>query len=152
MIDLTPTEVLSYSALNPEHFGVSAGTTLVGGEPVNVVDTEGNVVYSTVEAARLAFDDIVVDQSDAVRAKLALIYYALAKLYGVLADRKGMYVGLVTQRGGQVSTPLGSYAELMNAASRNYQEARNLYPDAAWPSLDPSASGGTVALHRTYVP
>jgi len=150
---MTPSEILSAGGLRPRHFGVSEDPMSDGsGGVVLPVDQPGNVVYSTIAAARFAFDDIVTDQSDETRAELAFTYFALSRLYGVLADRKAQFVGLVTQPGGQVSTPLGSYAELMRAANRNYQEAKNLYPDAAWPHIDGEVSGGSFKVARSYVP
>lgn len=149
---MLPSEVLSYANLRASYFGVPDGTVDVDGVAEPIVDQPDNVVYNTVSAAKLAFDRIVLDQSDSTRAQLALIYFTLAHLYGVLADEKGLFVGLVTQRGGQVSTPLGSFNELMKAAQRNYQNARNLYPDIDWPPLDPEASGGSVSVPRSYVP
>lgn len=149
---LAPSEILKHApALSPEHFGVAAGMVPDGaGGEIPAVDVPGNPVHNTVVAAEVLFNSVVTDRSDVVRAQLALIYYSLARLYGLLADEKAMYVGLVTQRGGQVSTPLGSHAELMRAAQRNYREAMNLYPDADWPPLDIGVSGGTVTLKRTY--
>lgn len=149
-ITLLPSEALGYSTLRPSHFGALDGTVDVNGQQEIAVDQPGNVVYVTVSAAKLQFDEIVTDQSDATRAKTALIYFSLAKLFGVLADRKAQFVGSVTQPGGMVSTPLGSHAELTRASQRNYQEAKNLYPDAAWPPLDGVATGGNVGFQRTY--
>jgi len=148
-----PSEILAYAQLRPAHFGVAEGVlTDDEGNPHIPVDQPGNVVYNTVTAARVAFDRIVTNQSDTVRAQLAFIYYALSRLFGVLADRKAQHVGLATGRGGQVSTPIGSHLELMQAARRNYQEAKNLYPDAPWPPIDGEASGGSVKVPRSYVP
>lgn len=141
-----PSEVLSYSQLTPAHFGVLEGD--LNGVPA--VDTPGNPVYNTVATAYAVFSTIVPSPTDPGRAKLALIYYSLALLYGVLADEKAMYVGLITQRGGQVSTPIGSHAELSRASERNYQNARNLYPDADWPPLSQDVSGGYFSPQRVY--
>lgn len=149
---MLPSEVLAYSQLRPAHFGVAEGLVGDPGEEQQAVDLPGNVVYNTVAAAQIKFDDIVTDQSDSARAEIALVYFTLSRLYGVLADQKAQFVGLTTQRGGQVSTPIGSYTELMSAANRNYQEAKNLYPDAPWPPIDGEASGGSVKVPRSYVP
>jgi len=149
---VAPSEVLAASLLRPAYFGVAEAVVDIGGSPVAAVDVPGNKVYGVVESSRLIFESIPGIVGPPERVKLALIYYTLARLFGVLADEKGMFVGLVTQRGGQVSTPLGSHAELMRAASRNYQEARNLFPEAEWPPLDPEASGGLITVRRTYVP
>lgn len=148
-----PSVILRHAGLRPRHFGVAEEplTEEDGGGRLPV-DQPGNPVSNTVAAARVLFDRIVTDQSDEVRAELAFIYFALAKLFGVLADRKAQFTGLVTGRGGQVSTPLGSHDELMKAAARNYQEAKNLYPDAAWPPLDGEATGGSIRVPRSYVP
>jgi len=151
-MSVLPSQVLAYANLRPSYFGVSDGTLDTDGGPVIAVDQPGNVVSNTVTAAEMAFNEIVADQSNAAKAQVALIYFTLAKLYGVLADQKGLFVGLVTQRGGQVSTPLGSHGELMRAAERNYQEAVNLYPEEEWPPLDGTATGGSVLLGRTYGP
>lgn len=148
---VTPSEVLAHAPLLPSYFGVADGVVVVDGVETPAVDVPGNVVYATVEAAAVTFNSVVTG-GDPLRVKLALIYYTLARLYGVLADQKGMFVGLITQRGGQVSTPLGSHAELMRAATRNYQEARNLFPDADWPPLDPEATGGMIRPQRSYGP
>lgn len=149
---MLPSEVLGYAALRPSYFGVAEASVDVDGVPTPAVDIAGNVVHNTVVASAVAFSDIVTTGSGTPRYDLALIYFTLAKLYGVLADQKGLFVGLATQRGGQVSTPLGSHAELMRAAERNYQEARNLYPDLPWPALDGQASGGSVGVPRSFVP
>lgn len=148
---LAPSEVLSHSPLNPTYFGVLDGMVDDGnGGEVPAVDVPGNTVYNAVLGSEVLFNRIVLDQSDPVRVKLALIYYTLARLYGILADEKALFVGLVTQRGGQVSTPLGSHAELMRAAERNYKEAQNLFPDVEWPPLNFDISGGVVSPTRTY--
>jgi hypothetical protein len=150
---MLPSDILKHAGLRPRHFGVDEALLTDDDGTTHIpVDQPGNVVYNTVAAARLAFDEIVKDQSDEARAEVAFTYFALAKLFGVLADRKAQHVGLATGRGGQVSTPIGSHAELMKAAARNYQEAKNLYPDAPWPPLDGEASGGSVKVPRSYVP
>ena len=128
---LTAAELLVHTRFTEEDFG-------------------DGVVDNLITAARLPFDLIATNQSNEARTKLCFIYYVLSKLYGMMADEKSYYVGLITQRGGQVSTPLGAYREFMQAAARNYQEARNLYPDLPWPPLDGEASGGSVTVPRTY--
>lgn len=148
---LKPSEVLKYANLSPLDFGL-AEEALVDPDGEYPVDQPGNVVYNTTQAAKLIFDEIVTDQGDTDRAELALTYFTLFRLFGTLADQRALEVGLVTQRGGQVSTPIGSYNELMSAGRRNYQEAKNLYPDAPWPLADGEATGGSFKIPRRYAP
>lgn len=150
---MLPSEVLLHSQLSPEDFGVADDMVDDGlGGVIPRVDMPGNVVYATVAAAQVAFDVILPSPSNQARADLAFVYFSLFRLYGVLADDAAMNVGLVTQRGGQVNTPLGSHEELMRAALRNLGEARSLYPDALWPVLDDQPSGGSIKVPRSYVP
>lgn len=146
MPSVPPSEILSYSSLRPEFFGVLDGEI----DGLLAVDYPGNPVSNTCGTAYSIFTLLMPSPSDLTRAKLALIYYSLSLLYGLLADEKAMYVGLITQRGGQVSTPLGSHAELMKAAERNYQNAQNLYPDVDWPPFSQDMSGGYFEPKRVY--
>lgn len=141
MDELTPSELLLYSLLDVSDFGVADGDKEnAEGVVVPIVDATNNTISLALNASRAILYELLPDPTSP-KAKLALIYFATARLYMILASDIGASVGLVTGRGGQVSLPIGSRLEAEGAALIWFRQARALYPEVLWPPLLPSEGG-----------
>lgn len=139
---MLPSTVLQYGLIPPMAFGLTEAT----------VDEGPNLITLTIaDATRLlrragisAMVPMTVDYESAL-AKITL-----SLLLRHYAANKARFTGYQIGRDGRTQTPLGSHEELMAAAADYYAQAKDIYPDADWPTMDVSRTAGMIEFKRTF--
>lgn len=139
---MLPSTVLEYGLIPPMAFGLTEET----------VDEGRNLITITISDARRLMTRAGISPMVPMTAdyESALAKITLSLLLRHYAANKARFTGYQIGRSGRTQTPLGSHEELLAAAADYYAQAKDIYPDADWPTMDVTRTAGVIEFTRSF--
>lgn len=139
---MLPSTVLQYGLIPAMAFGLNEET----------VDEGTNLISLTITDARRFMTRAGISPMTPMNAdyESALAKITLSLLLRHYAANKARFTGYQIGRDGRTQTPLGSHEELLAAAADYYAQAKDIYPDADWPSMDVTRTAGVIEFKRGW--